>query len=135
MCSEICWRLVVLAFLAVAGCTSGPNEGPTGVVTGNVTVNGLSVPVGQVNFVSEDGSRSGAGVIEADGSYKVSSAPVGIVKVTVTAPPPPPPGTTNIMGGPTPVYVPPRYNDPKTTDITFEVQKGRQEFDIQLRGQ
>ena len=130
------WKflLPILAFTAV-GCGSN-DQGPTGTVTGKVTMGKRTVAAGQVNIYSEDLKKSGAGVINADGTYSVAAAPVGKGKVTVSVPRPPARGTANLMNKDkaTASPAPERYRNPATSDIAVEVATGSQTFDIQLKG-
>ena len=114
--------------------------------------------VGTIAFFA-DGNRSGAGRIEEDGTYTVSDAPIGDVKVTVSVPSiggmagmmggkvmPKPPGggvmkDPNDPGPGTPspsidpkkiVQIPEKYSKVETSGLTFKVEKGDNTFDIKL---
>jgi hypothetical protein len=91
------------------------------------------VSAGAVNMVSLDGSKSGNGIINSDGTYMVNNAPIGDVKVTVTTPQVPEGAALAGTTGAATISVPERYNSPSTTDQTFKVEKGINSFDINLK--
>ena len=87
------WRLfvglvVVPCLLAMTGCGGRtPARGPTGSVSGKVTLNGKPVPEGcAVVFMNQEKTVPASGVTRADGAYTVSNALAGANKITVTPP-------------------------------------------------
>jgi len=131
--------------LPLVGC-SGKSKGPKDSVSGKVTLNDKPVS-GTVHFVYGD-NKDITSPIAADGSYLIPNPPPGNVKIVVT----PAAGVAGggLVGGPqakdvplpemdpgggaTKGEVPPKkYQDAKTTDLTYEVQSGKQTFDIQLK--
>ena len=64
------------------GCSSGPPPTET-VVTGKVTLDGNLLQMGEVVFEKEDGSASGSGDIQPDGTYRATSVPLGKVRAAV----------------------------------------------------
>lgn len=70
--------LFAAGLVIVAGCSK-----PVGSVSGKVTFQGKALKGGGVTFVSTDGSRSVAGTIGPDGTYKVPEIFGGSYKVTV----------------------------------------------------
>src|SRR5262245_51285696 len=96
--------LVLLALLTIAaGC--GPNYKARGTVTGKVTIDGKHLTAGTVMFYGKDPRMTGAAPIDKNGNYKMTDAPLGDVKITVTVPPTPPGGTKRMKtlgGAPTP---------------------------------
>ena len=134
----------LLAIVLVAlGC--GPS---TATVTGTVTFRGRPLPAGTVVFHGPDG-RTGHALI-ADGRYTVEAAPLGPVRISVRAhagrpagmpglngkvPPAPKEAAAGIEGPPDGKHVPipPRYQDPETSDLTYTVRAGDQTHDVDLR--
>ncbi|MDB5312469.1 MAG: hypothetical protein JWO38_6671 [Gemmataceae bacterium] len=117
---------LVLA-VGVVGCGGGPKRVS---VSGTVTYAGKPVPVGTVSFIGT------ADVIESspitDGKYTIANAPVGPVKVTISTPAAPTgvakkqmqqkyEGMSYDGGGDKAVVVPPKYNTPGTSDLTYTV--------------
>jgi hypothetical protein len=108
-----------------------------------------------VAFLAADG-RVGSANIDADGNYEMANAPVGEVTVTVSVPqmsrgpmqggpakPPPgipemhPPGEAGGGGAPgidpsKIVAIPKKYEDAKTSGLTYTVEKGPQTYNITL---
>src|SRR5262249_14671034 len=123
---------------------------------------GQETPLGGgivVFMVADRGSATG--LIQEDGSYKVEKVPVGKATITVetksVAPTEVPKGRSGMRGdmqfpldkmpesaGNSPLYagqgpkkgtyvkIPDRYNDPKASGLTYDVQSGPQEHDIEL---
>jgi len=141
---------------ADAGC--GTKYNARAVVKGKITIGEKHLTAGTIAFFA-DGNRSGAGRIEEDGTYTVSDAPIGDVKVTVSVPSiggmagmmggkamPKPPGggvmkDPNDPGPGTPspsidpkkiVQIPEKYSKVETSGLTFKVEKGDNTFDIKL---
>ena len=134
--------LGALLLLGVVGGLCGC--GSRRVVSGNVTCNRVSAP-GEASFIAGDGNAR-SGVIGSDGRYEVADPPVGqvtIVVVATRAERKSPRVGLAVLGkaGATAVAVPivrslipTRYNDPKTSGLTFVVGKGRQSHNIELEG-
>ena len=131
--------LAVLLFLsALAGCSRS-----TGTVYGKVTIGGQPLNVGTVTFVPEDGQAQTCS-IEPDGGYSVSKVPIGPCTIAVTSGQPSR-GMWNLQtrqpaeggvppGQPPPfIRIPPRYNDPQQSGLTYDVPAGRQLHDIELK--
>jgi hypothetical protein len=135
-----------------AGC------GTKGEVSGTVTYQGKPLPVGNVTFVDASSNQAlGSSTID-NGKYAISKVPAGPVKILVTTPPPQtaagsrPPSFMQKMiekkaksqgmaapsdesgGPPTPqVTVPTKYGDPNQSGLTYTVQSGAQQHDIDLK--
>jgi hypothetical protein len=97
------------------------------MLTGTVTFNGKALGSGFVTLVSKDGKKSSAS-IKTDGTYAFR-------KIT------PPPGTYRIViedsvtlakGQPPPVALPQRYRSAETSGLTVMLNRGENEFDIEL---
>jgi hypothetical protein len=132
---------LLLVLLGLAGCGKG-----NGQVSGWVTWNGQPVSSGSVLMIGRDGIPA-YGTIQPDGSYTIKRLRTGVVKVAVTSPAPLAPvpakgavGTKfhfagNASAAPAAGWfpIPEKYGDPETADLTFEVKKGLNSFDIDLR--
>ena len=129
----------------VAGCAAivalgcGGNEKKTGEVHGTVMHNGKPVTAGSVKFFPEGGGEPVAAGLGPDGSYRATGIPVGQARVAVETIQfknltPPPPGIAKQLGGPRTRYVPipDKYEKPDRSGLTFEVEEGTREWDIDL---
>jgi len=142
-----CGGLLLLGLMALSvGCTSSKGRA---IVKGQVTFDGTPLPSGSVTF-SGANNATGTATIE-DGKYVMNDAPLGEVKITVTAPPPlpmgPRPGTVD-KGSVDPEHperripimspltkrlpIPEKYASPATSGLTFKVERGEQTHDINL---
>ena len=128
-------RSVALLLAFVAGCS---RSAPTGDVSGVVRFDGNPLPSGTVAFVGEDG-RSKSAMIQGDGTYHISKAPAGPVKITVQTFPPSP----GVVPPDTPpasvkqaslryVQIPEHYSDHTRSGLTYTVEPGTQTHDIDL---
>src|SRR5262245_33536608 len=72
---------------AVAGGSSGAE--PKARIKGKVKFFDKNLTAGSVTFMTEDG-RVGTGIIDFDGNYEVTNAPVGECKILVKVPQVPP---------------------------------------------
>jgi len=119
------WGAVVLA-IAALGC--GQRHGQ---VSGSVSVDGVPLDYGIVNFVGLDGAAS-APIL--DGAYEAGGVPLGTVRIAVRALPRP------VVAAPTAgtvrayVPLPERYLSPRDSGLATEVRAGRQRHDIAVTG-
>jgi hypothetical protein len=127
---------MLLLVCAAGGC--GPRVGQ---VEGKVTLEGRPVPSADVAFHYPDRTQV-ASTTAADGTYVITGAPVGTVKVTVTTHARVPDGLMKIPGTVTrlpddpanrAVDIPPRYGKLEETDLTFTVTRGSQKYPIDLK--
>ncbi len=132
------WTLAaVLLPAVVAGCAR-----PVGTVSGKVTFQNRPLPAGSVTFIHADGTTVSGSI--QDGSYSVSKVPTGACTVLVAALPPPRsmwnPEKKETVGDSAAntirqaMPIPPRYNDPKQSDLHYEVKGGSsQTYNIDLK--
>ncbi|MHB1423738.1 MAG: hypothetical protein ACYC3I_11195 [Gemmataceae bacterium] len=127
--------LNVLA-LVMAGC--GPSRA---TVSGKVTMHGKPVTSGIVLFVSAD-NQIATGKLDDEGRYVAPRVPMGSVKVAVQTlrpeqvqaavanrskdAPPLSSRATNLL------FVPKKYTDPETSELTCDVKQRQQEYNIDL---
>jgi len=135
---------VVLATLTLAGCPS------KNTVSGTVSYKGKALPAGTIAFFGAD-NKAVSAQINKDGTYTATGVPVGSVKVTVQVPPQQGSGGPPQMQGGVPgqaehappvgqesgpkevVPIPPKYASPQTSDLQFDVHRGRNTIDIELK--
>lgn len=140
--------LLVPGLVLISGC-GGKSKG---TVTGKVYYGDTLVRGGHVIFLSADGKTAYPSEIDKDGNYKVPGFPVGEAMISVETESMnrkqnsrqnlPPPGTQTDYkgsGGVSPeealaryTWIPLRYNDTKTSRLTYTVKPGSQEYDIKL---
>lgn len=133
------WFVSFVCVLAVAtaGCGGkGGYSGPTGTVSGKVTLNGQPVPKGTISFINENLAIHGAAILNSDGSYALKSGttfaiPVGDYRVGISgssATDAPPPDPMELMANPEKFKendsIPPKYRDPKTSGLLVVVKAG-----------
>jgi len=121
-----------------AGCGGRANE--TGDVSGKVTINGKPVTAGIVKFFPADGREPVHTGLGPDGTYRATGVPVGRSKVAIETLPfrqltPPPPAIAKQLGGPRTKYVPipAKYEKPESSGLHYDVKKGAQEWEIELK--
>lgn len=143
-----CLVALCLLSLILTGCKGG---GKKAVVHGKVTFDKKPMPGGTISFLSADGSRAASGAINAaDGSYRIADVPVGSMQITVQSVPrmmgpaaAPPKGVPPMRDPNKPdaasgeaagkyVELPPRYQDPKQSGLTYDVHAGEQEHNVEL---
>jgi len=133
----------LLALIAVAGCGGGGKEAKNQIV-GKVTMDGKPVN-GAVVFVGSDNKEYSSPIGSTDGTYQVMEAPNGNMKVYIKGnlagaggklvEPPKAGGGTDMpkgLGGGSGVDAPKKYSSAASTDLTFEVKGGKQEYNITL---
>jgi hypothetical protein len=126
------------ALLAFAGCGGTYDSS----VSGKVTLDGKAVPRGTVSFQSKSGGPAAYAIIEENGSYTLqtgreSGLPAGEYYVTVTANEAPA-MTQTASGGPPPPgkpITPARYQSRETSGLSFVVEPGRNEINLELSSQ
>ena len=145
--------LGVIAML-IGGC-GGPDRPPMGRVSGVVSYNGAPLDSGEVKFIPIQGAESdrpAIGVIESDGSYKLTTfntgdgAVVGQHKVLVTVPRPVETMGENVdeesgmmpsFDQPMPEYddvsgIPSKYGNLDSTPLRYTVEQSGNTIDIEL---
>ena len=138
---------VVVGLVGLSGCGAA-----VGSIKGRVMYKGKNLPSGTVTFLGAKNDVASS-PIASDGTYDIPKVSVGQAKVTVSMPvaPPVPPGKTmdasKMKGGADPtggtgtapaapagprVSIPPHYQNPETSKLTFDVKPGPQPYDIKL---
>ncbi len=141
------FRLTALAAVllasvtALSGCHGSASK--VSIVSGKVTYKNAPVTGGTLKFYPASGGEPLQGPIKADGTFSFGGIPAGHATVTVetesidhkggndyTKRVKPPAGYKPPEGGEaSPVYVkiPAKYNDPKKSELSVEVQQGKTE--------
>lgn len=136
-----CWSVL---FLALLGCDSGKSayRGPSGQVTGKITLNGHVLPPGcRVVFQAVGANHSPGAEISSSGEFRLSHSgsyqiPVGTYKVQLA-----PPIVANVGSDPArPRTLPPppfpnKYMYAESSGIEFTVAAGSNVAKIDLKSE
>ncbi|MEW4564827.1 carboxypeptidase regulatory-like domain-containing protein [Bremerella sp. JC770] len=120
--------LILLAVLALLGCSSG-NNSDLGQVEGRVSLDGKPLPNAQVQFQPTQG-RPSYGMTDSEGKFTLqytgtaAGALIGSHTVLVTT------AVSRDDGSVAPELVPPKYN--ARSELEKEVQAGDNQFDFEL---
>ncbi len=144
------WWLGALALvgaLAVVGCGGG---GGRGTVSGKVTYKGTALKGGRVIYSSATGANTAADIGE-DGTYTAQLVPTGPAKISVQtsylqmarargyAPPKDQKAPEGYQMGGDPnmakrfVKIPDQYENADTSGLTYDVKRGDQKHDLELK--
>jgi hypothetical protein len=136
-----CLSLGLLTLLV--GCGDNPHSVEHAEVSGKVMFKGKPLPGGQVTFAAVKGGFASSGIIDDNGNYQIK-APVGDVQISVTNrmlrfggakaqahPKKAASGEGQLPKGKW-VAIPPSYEDPQTSGLTYTVKPGPQTHDIEL---
>ncbi len=119
--------IAAFAMFSVSGCGRG-SELAEGTVEGRVTQAGEPVPNGQVSFFSPQHSVGALAEINADGTFSLTSKmPTGLYTVSVSGVPLSP----DVQVAP-PTKIPKKYWNPNTSGLSFPINGGKNNLDIQL---
>jgi hypothetical protein len=133
--------LVLTPGLVAIGCAGGDKPAS---VSGKVTYNGKPVTSGTVVLIGE-GKNSDPGAVQADGTYAIARAPLGRVKVAFDNPPPvqsrpaspaqknDPEFQEQAQEAARYVKTPEKYKDPDQSGLSFELRRGKNTCDIDLK--
>jgi hypothetical protein len=133
--------------LSICGCGGDP-YGPTGTVTGKLTMAGKPLPAGHaVSFMQMEAGFLAFGMTDAEGKFEIKSwnggnMPVG--KYSVMIAPPSGGDVSNLsaeerfenpeLSAPkVKVLYPARYRETTTSGLSFDVVAGSNNFDIDLK--
>jgi hypothetical protein len=145
---EFIQRFIPLIFVAtLLGC-GGDSYGPTGKVTGKLTIDGKKLPGGHaVSFMQMEKGFLAFGITDDEGKFEIKSwnngnMPIGKYKVMIA----PPSGgdVTNLsadelfdkpeLSSPkSRVQFPSRYRETTTSGLEYEITQGENRFDIDLK--
>jgi hypothetical protein len=145
---EIIRHFAVFLFIACfVGC-GGEQYGPTGRVNGKLTMDGKQLPAGHaVSFMQMEKGFLAFGITDAEGRYEIKSwnngnMPIGKYDVMIA----PPSGEADVsklsaedrfeQGGTSSkssIAFPKRYRETTTSGLQFEIAKGENHCDIDLK--
>ncbi len=136
------WPVLLVALVCI-GCGR-----PTGEISGTVMYRGKPLPSGTLTCLDVNNQALGSSAI-SQGSYSIARVPVGPVKIIVTTPPvslgnptqPRAPKKTDKDSprnrSPDPrvpaVVIPAQYGNPDQSGLTYTVQAGAQQHNIDLK--
>lgn len=143
--------LIPFVLVALIGCGSSGTftvSGPTGTVSGKVTLDGKPVPVGStVTFRHTKTAHTPAAIVGDDGAYTLQLAetlrvPVGVYTVGVIAPSTGSKAPEDLMkaslepkkdaGQPA---IPAKFLNPDSSPLKLEVAEGQNTLDVKLTSQ
>lgn len=145
---EVYQCFAILLFVALlVGCSDDP-YGPTGKVTGKLTLDGKLLPAGHaVSFMQMEQGFLAYGITDAEGNFEVKSwndgdMPLGKYNVMI-APPGGEADTSSMSAedrfeqgqasGKTKLTFPARYRETTTSGLQYDIVEGKNHFDIDLR--
>jgi hypothetical protein len=117
------------------GCSSEGKKdiGPTGTVTGLVTLKGTPLTKGRINFTNAKEAVGGSGALGDGGVYKLDEPiPVGDYEVFISfefSPEALKDGVTNDLLK----EIPKKYRSAKASKLTASVKEGENTFDFTLK--
>jgi hypothetical protein len=132
--------ILLLIIPLAAGCGR-----PKGTVSGKVTYQGKPLKTGFVTFTPDKGPAVNS-AIDSEGNYKVENVPVGTARISVREEanassetlskvqnPRDPQEMMKAMRQTAVSTIPRKYNTPEESELTYTVQQGPQEHDIDLK--
>ncbi len=114
-------------------CRLWPQDGPTGTVSGTVTLKDKTLTAGTVVFLNPDAGVGASGVVDTSGAYRIDS-PVrtGTYQVAVQPPPLPAPHEMDKTPMPPKTDIPAKFQDPTTSGLSATVKEGANTVDLKL---
>jgi hypothetical protein len=136
--------------IALAGCGGDFDYGPTGTITGRLTLEGKPLPAGSsAVFMEPKAGYLAFGLTDADGNYTVNTwnngnMPIGTYRVMVHPPAPANDSETasaeellanpeKYKARPVKTEIPKKYRETSTSGLSFDIQKGQNKIDIDLK--
>jgi hypothetical protein len=131
--------LLLAAWLPLTGCGGG-----FGDVSGRVTLDGQPLPAGTITFVDADNITHSDQI--QDGKYRVTHVAAGKVRVSVVTPlaiefvTPGKPKSGGPLGGLKPPAgkgpeVPEKYQDHEKSGLAYDVQRGENTINVEMKSQ
>lgn len=118
---------------AIPGCGTG-GKGPSGMVSGKVTLQEKPVGSGYIAFNSSSKGTAAGANLSATGEFKLTDPlPLGEYVVTVSPPPAPPPLSTPAGTQPPKSEIPEKYRSEAKSDLKFVVKAGANTANFDLK--
>ncbi|QDT53519.1 hypothetical protein Pan44_15410 [Caulifigura coniformis] len=141
---------IASAALLLTGCGGDFDYGPTGTITGRLTMDGEPLPAGSsAVFMEPKAGYLAFGLTDAEGNYTVNTwnegnMPIGSYRVMVHPPAPANDSETasaeEVMAHPEkykarPIKtdIPKKYRETATSGLSFEIKKGENKIDIDIK--
>jgi hypothetical protein len=129
------WLLALLLMLMTLAAT-GCGKSDWGYMSGKVLLNGQPIGPGMISLERVDGQGAGAmGLVDTDGNYTITSArkkegaAVGEYRVTIN----PNLKDFGFEQGANRAPIPARYANADTSGLSVNVERGRKQFDFELK--
>lgn len=134
-------QILVICFFSLLIASVGCGGRYDASVQGYVTLDGNPIPTGSISFVPSSGGPQAYALVDQSGKYVVHTGretgiPTGEYKVSVMAREPS--TTPSEGGGPPPpgkALTPRWYASPETSGLTFQVEPGSNDIDLELTSQ
>jgi hypothetical protein len=142
--------LLLLGLATLGGCSKGNDFGPTGKITGRLTMDGKPLPEKtSISFMEPMSGYLAYGQTDADGNYNIASwnngeMPIGKYKVFLSAPPTKvDPASLSpeqlfehpeLAEGKVRLPFPKKYGDMNTSGLEYEIKAGENKFDVDIKG-
>jgi len=130
---------IVICLLASLFIASGCGKAkappvPTGTLNGSVTFQGQPVE-GSISIYSRDIGHGGRADFASNGSYRLENLPLGTYEISIRPPAPPTPAEISVDAQPEldPADIPRRYRSPQASKLIVEIQKGENEFSLDMK--
>lgn len=125
--------LVAVCCWGIPGCGTG-GKGPSGMVSGKVTLQEKPVGSGYIAFNSSSKGTAAGANLSATGEFKLTDPlPIGEYVVTVSPPPAASPLMTPAATQPPKSDIPDKYRSEAKTDLKFVVKAGANTANFDLK--
>lgn len=124
----------LLAVILATGCNHSPESAQ---VSGQVTLDGKPLQVGNVSFFSKERGTGLSAPVGKDGSFELPEPLLPGEYQVMVLPPPPPPPTDPTRQAPLPdisagQQIPQKYQNEATTDLTAQLELGHNVRNFEL---
>ncbi|WP_437184909.1 hypothetical protein SH668x_001997 [Planctomicrobium sp. SH668] len=133
---------LALALIVAAGCGGKSDSGPTGAVSGTVTLDGVPFSDGQLSLFSQATGSGATLPLDEEGTFKIGDLlKAGDYTVAVIPLPPPPPGGAPAAPGAKPskptkekvsTTIPKKYLNAKTSGLTLSIAPGKNSLNVEM---
>jgi len=127
--------IIALTLSVFSGCGGGDEKadvGPTGTVTGAVTLKGVPLAKARINFTNSKLGAGSSGALGSDGTYTLDEPlPVGLYNVFVSfefSPEALKEGPTDLLKS-----IPKKYRSAATSKLTADVKEDSNKYNFDLK--